>query len=116
MITRLETFRRQSRWSSISGNPKIAFLDDMPYAVQGQIHTFVSWAPLTRFAALRTSSTRRARQPLLIYYQPHDYWHVVPGARLTDFGPAQFDVRIVQQHGSTMSLSHLPGDQRESAS
>ena len=45
--------------------------------------------------------------PVLLYYQPHDYWHVVPGAP-DGYWVSQFDVRIV--HTMDEMADHLPVD------
>ena len=49
---------------------------DYPYAVNPQ---FKAWLPLTRvpYSWLVYSPGQR---PKVIFYQPFDYWHVVPGA------------------------------------
>ena len=86
-----------------SGNPKNAFLDDMPYPFKANPH-FLSWAPLTELPLSYIVYTP-GDKPLLIYYQPHDYWHVVPGTP-DGFWAAQFDVRIVSSTDDV--AQHLP--------
>ena len=49
---------------------------DYPYAVNPQ---FKAWLPLTRLAYSWLVYTPGER-PKVIYYQPFDYWHVVPDA------------------------------------
>ena len=61
-----------------SGAPRYAFLDDNTYPFRANPH-FVSWVPLTRLPHSCIVYTP-GETPLLIYYQPHDYWHPVPGA------------------------------------
>ena len=91
-----------------SGNPKFAFLDDMPYPFKTNPH-FLSWAPLTDLPLSYIVYTP-GEKPLLIYHQPHDYWHVVPG-KPDGFWVTQFDVRIVS---STEDVTqHLPGDREK---
>ena len=88
-----------------SGNPKLAFLDDNHYPFKANPH-FVSWAPLTDLPFSYIVYTP-GETPVLIYYQPRDYWHVVPGepsGYWTDF----FDVRIV--HTADDVATHLPED------
>ncbi len=43
--------------------------------------------------------------PILVYFQPHDYWHVVPGAP-EGYWTAHFDVRVV--HTIDDVAAHLP--------
>ena len=88
-----------------SGNPKIAFLDDhqMPFIPNPH---FVSWAPLTRLPLSYIVYTP-GETPVLIYYQPHDYWHVVPGAP-DGYWTRQFDIRIV--HAVDEIAAQLPAD------
>ncbi len=90
-----------------SGNPKIAFLDDYQMPFKPNPH-FVSWAPLTHlpFSYIIYSP---GETPVLIYYQPHDYWHVVPGAA-EGYWASQFDIRIV--HSIDDVAAHLP-EERE---
>ena len=86
-----------------SGNPKYAFLDDMPYPFNANPH-FLSWVPLTELPLSYIVYTP-GEKPLLIYYQPHDYWHVVPGEP-DGFWVEQFDVRIVSSTDDV--AQHLP--------
>lgn len=90
-----------------SGNPQVAFLDDYLYPFKANPH-FVSWAPLT---SLPFSYIVYApgETPVLIYYQPKDYWHVVPGAP-SGYWTDQFDIRVV--HAIEDIAAHLP-EQRE---
>lgn len=86
-----------------SGNPKIAFLDDYHLPYKPNPH-FVSWAPLTNLPFSYIVYTP-GEKPVLIYYQPHDYWHVVPGAP-DGYWTAHFDIRIV--HAIEDVARHLP--------
>jgi Xaa-Pro dipeptidase len=86
-----------------SGNPKIAFLDDYHLPYKPNPH-FVSWAPLTNLPFSYIVYTP-GEKPVLIYYQPHDYWHVVPGAP-DGYWTAHFDIRIV--HSIEDVARHLP--------
>jgi len=86
-----------------SGNPKYAFLDDMPYPFNASPH-FLSWAPLTELPLSYIVYTP-GNKPKLIYYQPHDYWHVVPGEP-DGFWVEQFDIRIVSSTDDV--AQHLP--------
>lgn len=86
-----------------SGNPKLAFLDDYHHPFKANPH-FVSWAPLTALPFSYIVYTPGST-PVLIYYQPHDYWHVVPGAP-DGYWTSQFDVRVV--HSTEDISAHLP--------
>ena len=86
-----------------SGNPKVAFLDDYHSPYKPNPH-FVSWAPLTNLPFSYIVYTP-GEKPLLIYYQPHDYWHVVPGSP-DGYWTAYFDIRIV--HSIDEIAAHIP--------
>lgn len=75
-----------------SGSPKVAFLDDMTYPFVANPH-FLSWAPLVN-VPMSYIVYSPAAKPILIYYQPHDYWHVVPG-QPNGFWTRHFDIRVV---------------------
>jgi len=91
-----------------SGNPKLTFLDDYHHPFKANPH-FMSWVPLT---ALPFSYIVYApgETPILIYYQPHDYWHVVPGAP-DGYWTSHFDVRVV--HSIEEVASILPEDREK---
>jgi Xaa-Pro dipeptidase len=76
-----------------SGSPQVAFLDDNYYPFKANPH-FVSWAPLTNLPFSYIVYTP-GETPVLIYYQPRDYWHVVPGAP-SGYWTDHFDIRIVR--------------------
>ncbi len=90
-----------------SGNPKVAFLDDNYYPFKANPH-FVSWVPLTRLPFSYIIYTP-GETPVLLYFQPQDYWHVVPGPP-DGYWTRHFDVRIV--HAVDDIAAHLP-QQRE---
>ena len=75
-----------------SGSPKVAFLDDNYYPFKANPH-FVGWAPLTNLPFSYVVYTP-GETPVLIYYQPRDYWHVVPGAP-SGYWTDHFDIRVV---------------------
>ncbi|MGI9219685.1 MAG: Xaa-Pro dipeptidase [Woeseiaceae bacterium] len=91
-----------------SGNPKTAFLDDLAYPFISNPQ-FVSWAPLISLPLSYIVYTP-GEKPVLIYYQPHDYWHVVPGAPDGYWAP-HFDIRIV--HEIEDIAQHLPADRNQ---
>ncbi len=86
-----------------SGNPKLAFLDDYHHPFRPNPH-FVGWVPLTALPFSYIVYTP-GETPVLVYYQPEDYWHVVPGAPEGYWTP-HFDVRIV--HTTDDVAAHLP--------
>ena len=88
-----------------SGAPKYSFLDDHVYPFRPNPH-FVGWAPLTHLPLSYIVYTP-GETPLLVYYQPHDYWHPVPGAP-DGYWTSHFDVRIV--HDVNDAADHLPKD------
>jgi Xaa-Pro dipeptidase len=91
-----------------SGNPSLAFLDDYHYPFKANPH-FVSWAPLTTLPFSYIVYTP-GEMPVLIYYQPHDYWHVVPGAP-DGYWASHFDIRVV--HSIDDVVAHLPEDREK---
>ena len=88
-----------------SGAPKFAFLDDNTYPFRANPH-FVGWAPLTRLPLSYIVYTP-GEKPVLVYYQPHDYWHPVPGTP-DGYWTHYFDIRIV--HELDQAAAHLPAD------
>jgi Xaa-Pro dipeptidase len=86
-----------------SGNPKLAFLDDYYHPFKANPH-FVGWLPLTALPFSYVVYTP-GETPVLIYFQPHDYWHVVPGAP-DGYWASHFDIRIV--HSTDEIAAHLP--------
>lgn len=91
-----------------SGNPRIAFLDDYQMPFKPNPH-FISWAPLLKLPFSYIVYTP-GEKPRLIYFQPHDYWHVVPGAP-DGYWTAYFDIRIV--HDVDEIADQLPEDREK---
>lgn len=91
-----------------SGNPKIAFLDDYQMPFKANPH-FASWAPLTQLPFSYIVYTP-GETPVLVYYQPHDYWHVVPGPP-SGYWTGEFDIRVV--HTVDEVAAHLPTDREK---
>ena len=86
-----------------SGAPHPVFLDDMHYPFRAAAH-FLCWVPLTNLPLSYIVYTP-GDKPILVYYQPRDYWHVVPGepdGYWTDY----FDIRIVSD--ADEAGAHLP--------
>lgn len=88
-----------------SGALKYAFLDDRDYPFKANPH-FLSWVPLPALPLSYICYTP-GETPVLIYYQPHDYWHPVPGAP-DGYWTSSFDIRVV--HTLEEIAQHLPGD------
>ena len=86
-----------------SGAPKYAFLDDNTYPFRASPH-FLGWAPLTRLPLSYIVYTP-GETPVLVYFQPHDYWHPVPG-NPDGYWTSHFDIRIVHEHKD--AGAHLP--------
>ena len=91
-----------------SGNPKYAFLDDRSYPFRANPH-FVSWAPVTD-VPLSYIVYAPGETPVMVYYQPRDYWHVVPGEP-DGYWVSHFDVRVV--HTLEEVAQHLPADRSQ---
>ncbi|NNC78353.1 MAG: Xaa-Pro dipeptidase [Woeseiaceae bacterium] len=86
-----------------SGSLRYAFLDDHSYPFQSNPH-FVSWLPATNLPMSYVVYTP-GQQPQLIYFQPRDYWHAVPGEP-DGYWASEFDLRVV--HEVSEINSHLP--------
>lgn len=91
-----------------SGSLRYAFLDDHSYPFRPNPH-FVSWLPATNLPLSYIVYTPGER-PRLIYYQPRDYWHAVPGEP-DGYWASGFDVRIV--HEPAEIDAHLPNDREK---
>lgn len=91
-----------------SGKEKIAFLDDVSYPFKANPH-FVSWVPLSGLPLSLIVYTP-GEKPVLVYYQPRDYWHVVPGEP-DGYWADYFDIRIV--HTEEEIARHLPADRSQ---
>lgn len=75
-----------------SGSPAGVFLDDTTYPFKANPH-FVAWLPLTALPQSVIVYTP-GETPVLVYMQPRDYWHVVPGEP-DGYWTSHFDIRIV---------------------
>ena len=91
-----------------SGAPHLTFLDDYHHPYKANPH-FVGWVPLTALPYSYIVYTP-GETPVLVYYQPRDYWHVVPGAP-EGYWTAHFDVRVV--HSTDDVEAHLPPDREK---
>jgi Xaa-Pro dipeptidase len=88
-----------------SGAPAYAFLDDHPYPFRANPH-FLAWVPLAGLPHSYIVYTP-GETPVLVYYQPRDYWHAVP-ADPGGYWAAHFDVRVIHDTGD--AARHLPPD------
>lgn len=88
-----------------SGAQKYAFLDDYMTPFKDNPH-FLGWAPLTNLPLSYIVYTP-GEKPVLIYNQPRDYWHPVPGMP-EGYWTSQFDVRVI--HDVEDAAQHLPAD------
>jgi Xaa-Pro dipeptidase len=88
-----------------SGTPAYAFLDDQAYPFRPNPH-FLSWAPLgglpSSYIVYSPGET-----PLLVYFQPRDYWHSVPGTP-SGFWTEHFDIKII--HDAAEAGRYLPAN------
>ena len=91
-----------------SGHPRLVFLDDYRYPFKANPH-FTGWAPLTALPLSYIVYTP-GEKPRLIYHQPRDYWHTVPG-NPDGYWVDAFDIRIV--HTAEEVAGHLPADREK---
>ena len=76
-----------------AGVDKYRFHDDMPYPFRPNPQ-FLAWAPLDHHPRCWLAITP-GRKPVLVYYQPDDFWHLVP-ADPSGYWVDAFDIRIVR--------------------
>ena len=88
-----------------SGSTHYRLFDDRdyPYAVNPQ---FKAWLPLTRLPDSWLVYTPGQR-PMLIFYQPFDYWHVVPDAP-SGWWVEHFDIHIIRKPEQAQALLPKP--------
>jgi Xaa-Pro dipeptidase len=75
-----------------SGNPKQIYWDDNPYAFKVNVH-FKALVPLCDLPSSYIIYLP-GQKPVLIFYQPEDYWHVVP-TNPEGIWVDSFDIKIV---------------------
>jgi Xaa-Pro dipeptidase len=88
-----------------AGQPSDQFLDDRPYPFAVNPH-FKHWLPVTKAPGSWIVYTP-GRKPVLIFLQPHDYWHVVPDAP-AGYWVEHFDIVIIRE--AKQASAHLPND------
>jgi Xaa-Pro dipeptidase len=86
-----------------SGIEKMAFLDDLPYPFKVNPQ-FKAWVPLLRDPNSWIAYTPGSK-PMLVHYQPDDYWHVPPSPPSGDW-VEHFDVRVITDPAD--AAKHLP--------
>jgi Xaa-Pro dipeptidase len=86
-----------------SGSLSYSFLDDHSYPFRANPH-FLNWVPITDLPQSYLVYTP-GEQPVLIYNQPRDYWHSVPGEP-EGFWANAFDIRVI--HEIDDAVHHLP--------
>ena len=84
-----------------SGVEKMRFLDDMPYPFKANPQ-FKAWLPLIRHHDSWIAYTP-GDKPVLVYYQPDDYWHVPPSAPAGDW-VEHFDIRIITEPAQAAAI------------
>ena len=81
---------------------------DYPYAVNPQ---FKAWLPLTRvpysWLVYTPDTSRPGQRPKVIFYQPFDYWHVVPDAP-SGWWVEHFDIHIIRKPDEALALLPKP--------
>lgn len=77
-----------------AGSPHGWFLDDQDYPFQVNPH-FKNWVPLLR-AHDSFVAYVPGQKPVLVYYQPEDYWYLPP-APPSGFWVEHFDIRIIKR-------------------
>jgi len=86
-----------------SGIEKLRFLDDTPYPFKVNPQ-FKYWAPLIHNPNSWIAYTP-GKKPVMVYFQPDDYWHVPPSAPQGDW-VEHFDIRIIRN--ADEATEHLP--------
>lgn len=86
-----------------SGRLRYQFLDDAPYPFKPNPQ-FKLWVPLNRHPECWIAY-KPGTKPVLVYYQPEDYWHEIPEAP-DGYWVDAFDIRIVSDPRD--AASHLP--------
>jgi Xaa-Pro dipeptidase len=90
-----------------SGVEKMRFLDDMPVPFKPNPQ-FKAWVPLLHHPQCWVAYTPGER-PVLVYYQPDDYWHVPPSPP-SGAWVEHFDIRVITDPAE--AIHHLPGGGR----
>jgi Xaa-Pro dipeptidase len=86
-----------------SGIEKVAFLDDLHYPFKPN-PLFKYWVPLNQHPNSWLAYTP-GQKPVLVVYQPDDYWHVPPSPPAGDW-VEHFDLRLISDPAD--AAKHLP--------
>jgi Xaa-Pro dipeptidase len=86
-----------------SGIEKMRFLDDMPYPFKVNPQ-FKAWVPLVQDPNSWIAYTP-GHKPVLVHYQPDDYWHVPPAPPQGEW-VEHFDLRVITDPAD--ATRHLP--------
>ncbi len=89
-----------------SGTPHMQYLDDMPYPFKVNPH-FKYWLPLTEHPHCFIVYAP-GEKPVLIYYQPVDFWHKAEQVP-TSFWNAHFEIKVIQQPEQAKALLPASG-------
>ncbi len=84
-----------------SGTPHMQFLDDNAYPFKANPQ-FKNWAPLTELPDSFVVFTP-GKKPVLVYFQPEDYWHKTPDAP-SGFWIDEFEVKIISNKDKAQRL------------
>jgi Xaa-Pro dipeptidase len=88
-----------------SGTERYQFLDDRPYYFAVNPH-FKHWLPLDQTHSW--ISYTPGHKPILVYFQPVDYWHVAPAAP-SGYWLEHFDVRVITHASEAAQYLPKPG-------
>jgi Xaa-Pro dipeptidase len=86
-----------------AGVEQYRFLDDTHYPFAANPH-FKAWLPLTQNPHCWLSYTP-GKKPVVVYYQPADYWHLPPQDP-SGYWVGHYDVRVIREPGE--AAQHLP--------
>ena len=86
-----------------SGAERYQVFDDRPYPFACNPH-FKHWLPLTEHPHCWIAY-QPGTKPILVYFQPDDYWHVAPAAP-SGYWLEHFDVRVISEPSE--AAQHLP--------
>lgn len=89
-----------------SGGERYQFLDDRPYVFAVNPH-FKHWLPLAEHPHCWISFTP-GKKPVLVYFQPADYWHVVPAAP-SGYWLEHFELHIISHASEAAQYLPKPG-------
>jgi Xaa-Pro dipeptidase len=92
-----------------SGAERFQAFDDRPYVFAVNPH-FKYFVPLTEHPQCWISYTP-GNKPVLVYFQPEDYWHLAP-AQPSGYWVEHFDIRIVRTAGDAKAELFAPDSAR----